>query len=262
MKKLLLLVCLLDGIGYTLNAQTTNVSGQVFDKMDQPLTGAIVILMTPKDTAIAAGVTTDLRGLFNLTDVKPGRYILKISLMGYADYRQIKKIGAQALDLGKIVLNERAEMLKEVSIEGKIPPSQLKGDTTQYNANAFKTNPDANAQDLIAKMPGVTVQNQKVQAQGEDIKQVTVDGKNFFGDDPTTVLKNLPADVIDKIQVFDQRSDQSQFTGFDDGNTSKKNHAQPNSKFGYRSRRHHNHAVTPASSATASALRNDSTWTS
>ncbi|HRD38097.1 MAG TPA: hypothetical protein PLC65_05660, partial [Bacteroidia bacterium] len=95
------------------------------------------------------------------------------------------------------------------------------GDTTSYNSKAFKTNKDANAEDLITKMPGVTVVDGKVQAQGEDVKQVLVDGKPFFGDDPNSVLKNLPAEVIEKVQVFDKRSDQAQFTGFDDGNTSK-----------------------------------------
>ena len=202
-------------------AQNTGITGQITDKSDLPLTGAVIVLMQPKDSVIVKGVTSDVKGNFSLQDFKPGRYLLKISLMGYADLFLFRKIGNQPVSLGKLVLNERAEMLNEVNIEGKTPPSQLKGDTTQYNANAFKTNPDANAQDLVAKMPGVTVQNEKVQAQGEDVKQVTVDGKNFFGDDPNTVLKNLPADIIDKIQVFDQKSDQSQFTGFDDGNTSK-----------------------------------------
>src|SRR5205085_12440292 len=97
----------------------------------------------------------------------------------------------------------------------------MKGDTTQYNADAFKTSRDATSEDLVTKMPGITIQDGKVQAQGEDVKKVTVDGRPFFGDDPNSVLKNLPAEVIDKIQVFDKKSDQSQFTGFDDGNNTK-----------------------------------------
>ena len=221
MKKFTFLLCLiLMSAGLTV-AQNTEITGQITDKSDQPLTGALIALMRPKDSTIVTGTTSDVKGNFRLQDIKPGRYLIKISLMGYADLFINKKAGTQPVSLGKLVLDERAEMLKEVNIVGKVPPSQLKGDTTQYNAAAYKTNPDANVQDLVTKMPGITVQNDKVQAQGEDIKQVTVDGKNFFGDDPNTVLKNLPADVIDKIQVFDQKSDQSQFTGFDDGNTSK-----------------------------------------
>ncbi len=98
-----------------------------------------------------------------------------------------------------------------------------KGDTSQFNAGSYKTNPDANAQDLITKMPGVTVDpaSGKVQAQGEQVQRILVDGKEFFGNDPDAVLKNIPAEVIDKIQVYDRASDQAQFTGFDDGNQQK-----------------------------------------
>ena len=100
-------------------------------------------------------------------------------------------------------------------------PVVLKADTTEYNAGAFKTNKDANAEDLITKMPGITVQNGTVQAQGENVAKILVDGKEFFGSDPNAALKNLPAEIIEKIQVFDQQSDQAQFTGFDDGTSNK-----------------------------------------
>src|SRR5690606_10219043 len=93
--------------------------------------------------------------------------------------------------------------------------------TTEFHADAFKTTTDADAEALVSKMPGITVQDGKVQAQGEDVKRVLVDGKEFFGDDPNAVLKNVPAEIIEKIQVFDEQSEQAQFTGFDDGNTNK-----------------------------------------
>ena len=96
-----------------------------------------------------------------------------------------------------------------------------KGDTTIMKAEAFKVNPDANAEELVKKMPGITVENGTVKAHGEEIKKVLVDGKPFFGDDPSVALKNLPADVIDKIQVYNKLSDQSELTGFDDGSSSK-----------------------------------------
>lgn len=89
----------------------------------------------------------------------------------------------------------------------------------QYNADAFKTSKDASAEDLVTKMPGVSIENGVVKAQGEDVKRITVDGRPFFGDDPNAVLKNMPAEMIDKIQLLNQKSDQGQFTGFDDGNT-------------------------------------------
>lgn len=173
------------------------------------------------DSVIVKGTAADIDGNFTIDGLQPGNYLLKLSFLGYTTLVMPKQLSAQSLTLGRIVLQTTATNLKAVDVVGKIPPVQLKGDTTQYNSAAYKTNPDANAEDLITKMPGVTIQDGKVQAQGEEVKTVLVDGKPFFGDDPNAVLKNLPAEVIDKIQVFDKRSDQSQFTGIDDGNTTK-----------------------------------------
>src|SRR5690606_558610 len=122
---------------------------------------------------------------------------------------------------GRLALAEDDVLLGEVEVVEKAPAAVQKGDTTEFNARAFKTNPDANAEDLVTKMPGVVMQDGKVQAQGEEVTQVLVDGKPFFGDDPTAALRTLPAEVIDKIQVFDKQSDKAQFTGFDDGNEAK-----------------------------------------
>jgi hypothetical protein len=109
-----------------------------------------------------------------------------------------------------------------VTVTGKTPPTQQKGDTTQYNASQFKVNPDATTEDLIKKMPGITVDKDgTVTALGEQVQKVTVDGRDFFGDDATAALRNLPSEIVDKIQVFDRLSDQAQFTGFDDGNSVK-----------------------------------------
>ncbi|MBI3520694.1 MAG: hypothetical protein HY062_15250, partial [Bacteroidetes bacterium] len=111
--------------------------------------------------------------------------------------------------------------LKEVTVEAQMALATQNGDTTSFNSKAYKVNKDATAEDLVTKMPGVTVVDGKVQAQGEDVKKVLVDGKPFFGDDASAVLKNIPAEIIDKVQVFDKKTDQSQFTGFDDGGASK-----------------------------------------
>ena len=123
--------------------------------------------------------------------------------------------------LGTLALEENAELLKEVEVAGTRTRMEQKGDTTQYNADAFKTNPDATTEDLISKMPGVTVTNGSVKTQGEEVKRVLVDGNEFFADDPSLALKNLPAEIVDKVQVYDEMSDQSKFTGFDDGNYAK-----------------------------------------
>ena len=118
-------------------------------------------------------------------------------------------------------MKEKISSLKEVTVTERLPAAQLKGDTTIYNSDAYKTTKDATAEDLVTKMPGIKVEDGKVQAQGEDVKKVLIDGKPYLGDDPNAAFKSLPAEVIDKIQVYDKKSDQSEFTGFDDGNTSK-----------------------------------------
>ena len=109
-----------------------------------------------------------------------------------------------------------------VTVTSKTPPVQQKGDTTQFNASQFKVNPDATVEDLIKKCRGVTVgRDGTVTTQGEQVRKVTIDGRDFFGDDASAALKNLPSEVVDKIQVFDRLSDQAQFTGVDDGNSQK-----------------------------------------
>jgi hypothetical protein len=125
------------------------------------------------------------------------------------------------LDLGTLMLTEDTVAIGEVRVEGRIPQAEQVGDTTQYNAAAFKVTRDASAEQLVQKLPGVVVENGKVQAQGEDVKEVMVDGRPFFDRDPMAALRNLPAEVIDKIQVFDKQSEQAEFTGFEDGNTRK-----------------------------------------
>ncbi|MBI5915737.1 MAG: outer membrane beta-barrel protein [Bacteroidetes bacterium] len=125
------------------------------------------------------------------------------------------------MDLGTLQLMAAATQLGEVTVKDRTPMGRVQGDTVLFNADAFKVMKDANAQDLIEKMPTVTVENGTVKAQGENVQQVLVDGKPFFGNDPSAALKNLPAELIEKVQIFDQQSDQAQFTGVNDGNTTK-----------------------------------------
>src|SRR5690606_2917827 len=127
----------------------------------------------------------------------------------------------EAVDLGRIALADDVVALDEAVVEAVQERVILRGDTTAYNAAAFQVNPDANAEDLVAKLPGVVVQDGEVQAEGEAVRRVLVDGEEFFGDDPTAALRNLPAEIIQEIQVFDRQSDQARFTGFDDGNEEK-----------------------------------------
>ncbi len=202
-------------------SQGLSASGQVADSSSKKiLTGANVTLMQLSDSKLR-GMVTDNQGRFYIDGLFPGKYLLTISFIGYKTYKKYIDIKNNSIELKTIYLSSHGIKLGTVNVTAKPIPVVMKHDTAEYNANAFKTNRDADAQDLLTKMPGITVQNGKVQAQGEDVQKVLVDGREFFGNDPNAVLKNLPAEIIDKIQVFDQQSDQSQFTGFDDGNTNK-----------------------------------------
>ncbi|MBL7717876.1 MAG: TonB-dependent receptor [Flavipsychrobacter sp.] len=202
--------------------QVYSISGRVIDAADTTsLTGAAVTIAPAGDTTQKKGNITDEEGRFTLADVAPGQYILRINFISYKPLERTINVIDADVSTGTLKLESTATNLKGVTVQGRQTRSTQSGDTTNFNSSAYKTNPDANAEDLITKMPGITSDNNGVKVNGETVKEVLVDGKPFFGDDPNAALKNLPAEIIDKIQVFDKMSDQSQFTGFDDGNTSK-----------------------------------------
>ncbi len=203
-------------------AQTFNVTGSIKDSKDgQPLTGVILSLSPKEDTTKVQNGITDIDGLFTIAGVAPGSYTLKTNYIGYQARTQTVTVTTADVALGNISIAAGANTLSGVTVTAEQLRAQQSGDTSSFNANSYKTNPDANAEDLITKMPGVTSENGTVKVNGEQVQKVLVDGKEFFGDDPNAAIKNLPAEIIDKIQIFDQASEQAQFTGFDDGNTSK-----------------------------------------
>jgi uncharacterized membrane protein YgcG len=208
--------------GTEIFAQPFSITGRVIDVGDKSALSGVPVSVAPSsDTAGKIGTATDFDGYFTISGVQPGQYLLQISYIGYNTLRQTITVTDTTLSLGDLGMQISAQTLKTVNVTGTQTRAQQLGDTSQFNANAYKTNPDANAEDLISKMPGITSDNQGVKVNGETVREVLVDGKPFFGDDPNAALKNLPAEIIDKIQVFDKMSDQAQFTGFDDGNTSK-----------------------------------------
>lgn len=200
-----------------LQAQV-KISGTVFDKSDQsPLTGVGVLLLNAKDSTFVKGTATDENGRFEIA-ANSGKYFLKYTFLSYKTLVVPIEVRKGDITVSKVFLEEEAKELKSVVIEQTAVRAKQKEDTTEFNSAAFKTNRDATTEELIQKMPGITIENGTVKAKGEDVKKVLVDGKPFFGSDPNTALKNLPAEIVDKIQVFDQMSDQSRFTGFNDGN--------------------------------------------
>lgn len=208
-----------------ISAQGLFIKGQIASSTDKrPLSGATVLVVTLPDSAGSQkkGTVTDSKGRFEVEGLrKPGKYLLSITFVGFDKYTKVIELKNKPLDLGTILLDPTSIQTSEVEIIAKVPPVVQKSDTSEFNADAYKTSKDASAEELVSKMPGVTVQDGKVQAHGEDVKRVLVDGKPFFGDDPSAVLRNVPAEIIEKIQVFDQQSEQAQFTGFDDGNQTK-----------------------------------------
>lgn len=197
----------------------TSVRGRVMDGSNQePIPGAAAVLLKP-DSSIYKGAPTSPEGIFSIDNVDAGNYILQIRSVGYKYLFKPIVVANEPVRTGPIFLEIDSKNLKELNVEGAQVRTEQKGDTTQFNAAAFKTNPDANLEDLVKKMPGMTVENGTLKAGGETVQKVLIDGKEFFGDDAATALKNLPAEVVEKIQVFDRLSDQAQFTGFDDGNS-------------------------------------------
>lgn len=216
-----MITCLFAILSVTVYAQDYSIKGRVAESTGSSLVGAHVELLKPSDSSLVAGKITDRKGNFIFPEISRGSYLIKITYIGYREfYRQIDYKGSP-MALDGLVMEIDPIITGTVEVTANVPMATQAGDTTQFNAKAFRTNPDATAEELVQKLPGVTVQEGKVQAQGEDVKKVLVDGKPFFGEDPSSVLKNIPAEVIDKIQVFDKKSEQAEFTGFDDGNYTK-----------------------------------------
>lgn len=200
--------------------QERKFTGQVIDGITKtPMVGANVLVKTVTDSLLR-GTVTGADGRFEIARPFIPQVKLEITFLGYKTISRIHSM-RESMELGELILLEDTKVLGEVVIEGVNVVGEQKGDTTSFNANAFKTQTNAQAEDLIRKMPGITMQGGQIQAQGENVQRILVDGREFFGNDPNIALRNLPADAIDRVEVLDQRSDQSRLTGFDDGNYTK-----------------------------------------
>ena len=195
-------------------------TGQVIDGAAKtPMIGANVLIKTVTDSLLR-GTVTGADGRFEIARPFIPEVKLEITFLGYKTITKIHSM-REPVELGELILLEDTKVLGEVLVQGVSVVGEQKGDTTSFNANAFKTQTNAQAEDLIRKMPGITMQGGQIQAQGEQVQKILVDGREFFGSDPNIALRNLPADAIDRVEVLDQRSDQSRLTGFDDGSYTK-----------------------------------------
>lgn len=225
MKKSILLslvafLCLAD----FATAQRYTLKGQVQDEKQAGLPGATVLILQAKDSSLVSFAATNPQGEFEIKNVNKGDLLLKATFLGYSPYFNQLQFPEEGniLDLGKLTMRPLSNELKEVMVQGEKSPVVFKKDTIEYNAGSFKTQPNAVAEDLLKKLPGVDVETDgSISVKGEKVQRVTVDGKEFFGRDPKLATRNLPADAIDKVQVFDKKSDQAMFTGIDDGQREK-----------------------------------------
>ncbi|MCX7767495.1 MAG: outer membrane beta-barrel protein [Flavobacteriales bacterium] len=199
------------------------IRGTVVSRTDnKPLPQASVLLFRLPDSTLIKGFSTGLDGSFEEGPFLPGQYALRCSYVGFQTYWQRFQLSSGLPPpIFNIVLQPDPQALRQVDIEGRQIVAMQKGDTLEINAAAFKVNPDATAEDLVTKMPGISVEGGRLRAQGEEVRRVLLDGREFFGDDATLALRNLPADIVDRVQIFDRPSEQAQFTGFNDGNTEK-----------------------------------------
>ena len=225
MNKTLTLLVLL--IGITASAQAQRVSGSIKGKLTDtlykdPMAEATVSVLHALDSTVVTFTLTNTQGQFEAKGLDTGSYRLLITFQGYRPFSKLFKISSDSsqIDLGMIYMDKKSTMLDEVIVEG--PPIMVKKDTVEFRANAFKTKPNATAEDLLKKVPGVQVDKDgNVKAQGEDVQKVYVDGKEFFGNDPKMATKNITADMIESVQVFDDMSDQAKFSRIDDGSRAK-----------------------------------------
>ena len=222
MKNLLLLIFIF--ISSIAAAQKFVIKGQLVDTLNNTLPSATVLLLNPLDSTLVNFAVSDGQGIFAIRNVSKGEHLFKVTFIGFRPYT--KKIAtsenAGEIDLGKIQLEPMSSELEAIEIAADRAPVTVKQDTIEFNAGSFKTKQNAMVEDLLKKLPGVDVDNEgNITAQGEQVRRVTVDGKNFFGTDPKLATRNLPADAVDKVQVFDKKSDQAAFSGVDDGQREK-----------------------------------------
>ncbi|PXX98066.1 hypothetical protein DF185_17205 [Marinifilum breve] len=200
--------------GLSLFAQKSyTLTGKVLDSQEEgSLPGATVLLINKSDTIQKTGTITNELGNFNIK-VKPGQYDFQVSFIGYKDVKKSITVDKASIDLGQFKLIENTEFLQEINITETLPPTKLKGDTTVFNPDAFKVNPDATAGELLAKMPGFYEMDGKLIVEGQEVAEILVDGKKFFGNNMNQALATIPNDVIKNIEVYEYKSDEEKFTG-------------------------------------------------
>ncbi len=202
-----------------------SINGAAADSVaNVKLRNTSVVILNAKDSILIKFTRAVQNGSFNVGNLSKGKFILLVSYPGYADYVEHFSLDSvhSTHDFGAISMKLKARILQEVLIKGTAVAIKIKGDTTEFNAAAYKIQPNSKVEDLLKQLPGIEVDKDgKITAQGQAVNKVLVDGEEFFGDDPTLVTKNIRGDMVDKVQLYDKKSDQAAFTGIDDGQKTK-----------------------------------------
>lgn len=203
-------------------AQANSLRGKFMDPTSNtPVSGVQVKLTSFADSSEVKRVTARDDGTFDVTGLGTHSYRLEATRLGYATLKIVIRVTKEKQEAGLIALTPESVPISGITVTESPAPAIQKADTTEFRASAVKTSKDATAEDLVQKLPGVTVENGQVKTNGENVQQVLVNGKPFFGSDPTAAIRNLPAEEIDRIQVYDRMGDQAEFSGFEDGTAQK-----------------------------------------
>ena len=222
MKKILSLLVVAFACLTPMMTRAAVINGVLVDSQDttELIEATVRLLMTNKDSTLVKGTTTDMSGVFNIKGVKAGKYLLRFSYLGYNDVIKHVTVGDDGRDvnMGVVKMDPNTIMLKEAVVVGVKSPITVKEDTIEFNADTYKTQANAVVEDLLKRLPGVEVGTDgKITANGKEVKKILIDGKEFFSDDPTVASKNIPAEMVNKLQVIDRKSDLARLTGVDDG---------------------------------------------
>lgn len=220
MRRTLLLIVIVFISSAYASAQQRKISGKLIDSdTNEAIMQTTIQLLKSDSTFIGGSVTSD-DGIFNVTAPSNGKYLIKISNVGYPTiYKKITMAADKNIDMGTIVYKAKTIMLKGAVVTAHMAKVQVKKDTFMYNADAYRTPEGSAIEELVKKLPGAQIDDSgKITINGKEVKKILVDGKEFFTGDTKTALKNLPTSIIEKIKAYDEKSDLAKATGIDDGN--------------------------------------------
>jgi len=206
-------------IPLSLFAQNYSIHGEILDEEAMAMPSATVVLLNPADSTLQYYGISNREGRFEIKGIKEGTYLMQVAFIGYNTiYNKLEIPYDENGNLGTLIMTPKPVSMGEVTVQGERIPLKIKSDTIEYDAKAFKVAPDGVVEDLIRKLPGIEVDRAgNIKALGEEVNNVLVDGKEFFGNDPKVATKNLPAGAVDKVQLYNKKSEEAEFTGIDDG---------------------------------------------